>query len=265
MEGFFQLLAIHSNGSSPWLPGIYRLWLVWTLLASAASNGCHCVFVSWIKKCFIPVCNSVISVIHGKQEGYVHGWKSCHPRAALENSRIMQDICWSFSYIHTCARTTLSGWFDPCAHISELRLDTQELLCRRCSSLCPTPVLSHHRSADTSFAPITFWSPLHIAEVSPFHPWALGAHCNLPVSLLLPNLPMQCLLRPSVSVRSFLCADESMRSSRLYSFVFFSSSFITMSALLWRILIESPFILLVGWNAAFQSGDCLLLWPCWQI
>lgn len=76
--------------------------------------------------------------------------------------------------------------------------------------------------------------------------WFLGAHCNLPVSLLLPNLPVQCLLLPSVSVRSFLCADESMHSSRLYSFVFFSSSFITVSALLWRILIESPLILLVG-------------------
>jgi len=38
-----------------------------------------------------------------------------------------------------------------------------------------------------------------------------------------------------------------------------------MSALLWTILIESPLILLVGWNVAFQSADCLSLRPCWKI
>lgn len=185
----------------PWLPVICKLWLVWTLLASAASNGCCCVFVFWIKKCFMPwegttdcdpVCGSW-------EAGRVFPWVFPFiPEAALGNSMIMQENCWAYSYIYTCSRS------DPCAHIRELWLETQELLCKGYSSLCPISepsqisrlllcpqnllVTSAH-SRDLSFPPMCF----------------LGAHCKLPVSLLLPNVPMQSFASLSPCQKLSLC------------------------------------------------------------
>lgn len=170
MEGSFQLqqsipgLITLSASDLQALTGL-------NLVGFSCQQWMHCDFVFWIRKCFMacggttgcdPACGSW-------EAGRVYPWVILyHLRGCLGEQ---QDHAGNLLGFLMCLYL-LKDYpeSDLCAHIRELRSETQELLCKRCSSLCPAPVLSHHRSADSSFAPTTFWSPLPIAEVYPLHP-----------------------------------------------------------------------------------------------
>lgn len=135
-------------------------WMPFSLSSGLKSALCH------VKEHRQSV---ILPMVHGKQEGYIHAWRSCHPRACLgEQQDHAENLLGFFVYFYLLKDyAVLAGLI----HV-HTRSDTQEMLCKRCSSLCPTPVLSHHRPAHSYFPPITFWSPLQVAEVSPFHPHA---------------------------------------------------------------------------------------------
>lgn len=83
----------------------------------------------------------ILSVARGK--GISMGKGPVVPEPLLENSRFMQEICLSFSYVYVGTRTTL-----PCKHQGVK--------------------MSGHSSTGSYFALITLCSPLHghLAEVS---------------------------------------------------------------------------------------------------